>query len=340
LDNIQNKEEAERLVNQGIQYHDEGLYQQAITLYNQALEFDQDNLLALAEKAFSLFEAGELEESILCCKLAIEKHPGDKLLRMVYSNYGNALDESQKPDSAIIIYDQGLALFPDSYLLHFNKAITLISQEKYPEALLCAQKSVTLNPFHPGSHNAISMIAETQNLRIPCLLASFMFLVLEPEGERATDNLATIRYILNSYVEVTGKKSVTVNVTPEMLTDTNEYGQRIENCFSSVELMLAIDVSLDQEKKYAKQTEVERFMRKFQTMCTVLELSRDDNSGFFWDYYVPFFTELFDKQLTETFAYIAFASTDEDHVWEWLTAHPDEIKAFYEWTDGFQWGVE
>lgn len=336
----QNTEEIENLINEGIQYHDDGQYQQAITLYNQALMLEPYNLSALAEKAYSLMEAGEYRESINCCRLAIEKHPGENLLRMVYSNYGNALDEMNKPDSAIIIYDEGMKMFPDSYLLHFNKGITLLRQEKYPDALSCFQKSVTLNPNHPGSHNGISIIMDEQGYRIPCLMASMRFLTLEPEGKRASDNLATIRKVLDSYMEVTGKKKVTVNVTPEMLTDTNECGQRLENCFSTVELMLAMDVALDIDKKYAKQTEVEKFTRKFQTLCTFLEMSVADNYGFFWEFYAPYFIVLNQKQYSETFSYIAFASTGETYVWDWLNAHTDEINAFFEWSDGYAWEGE
>lgn len=333
----QNKEEAARLVEEGIKYHDEGLYQQAITLYNQALEFDKDNITALTEKAFSLFSSGDMEGVIACCRLAIATQSEEPVMRLVYVNYGSALDALNKPDSAILVFDEGIKMFPKSYLLYFNKAITLYNQEKYDGALLCAQKSVMLNPEHPGSNNLISLILNLYNQRIPCLLASFRFLVLEPEGERAAANLTSIREITNSYIEVTGKKSVTVNVTSEMLTDTTGDGQRIENCFSMTELMLAMDVALDYDKKHAKQTEAEKFIRKFQTICTFLELSRTDNYGFYWDYYVPYFTELYDRQFTETFAYIALASSEEACVMEWLNSHPEEIKAFYEWSEGFQW---
>ncbi len=335
----QNKEEAERLVEEGIQYHDEGLYQQAITLYNQALEFDKDNVVALAEKAYSLLASGEMEESITCCKLAIEKHPGDDALKMVYVNYGNALDALNMPDSSILIYEEGIKIFPQFYLLYFNKGITFYNQEKYDEALLCAQKSVMLNPEHAGSNNLISLILDIFYQRIPCLLASFRFLVIEPEGERAAANLSTIREIMNSYIEVKGKKSITVNVTPDMLADTTENGERIENCFSMTELMLSMEVALDYEKKYAKQTDVEKLIRKFQTICTFLEQSRADNYGFYWDYYVPYFTELYNKQFTETFAYIVFASSEETYVMDWLNSHPDEITAFYDWSNAYTWQI-
>ena len=51
----QNKVDAEKLVNEGIAYHDKGDYDGAIFRYDKALILDKDNFLALTEKAFSYY---------------------------------------------------------------------------------------------------------------------------------------------------------------------------------------------------------------------------------------------------------------------------------------------
>jgi tetratricopeptide (TPR) repeat protein len=333
----QNKEEAEKLVNQGIEFHDKGDYDQAILIYNQALELDKDNALALAEKAFSLLAYGKADESIVCCRRAIEKRPGAPELDMVYVTYGNALDESGQAARALEIYDEGISKYPEYYQLYFNKGIALTGMDLYDDAILCFQKSLTIRPDHAGSNNALARILKMKNKRIPALLVYCRFLVLEPDGTRAAENLASLQEIMKGNVEVKGKKKISVNITPDMLSDTTEDGQVIENSFSTTDMMLALDASLDYDKKNAKKTEVELFLRKFQTVCTFLELSRDDNYGFYWDYYVPYITELYDKNFAETFSYIAFASTGEAYVNDWLTAHEEELVKFYQWSAGFEW---
>src|SRR5690606_41383686 len=80
----QQKEEAEKLVEEGIAYHDKGDYEGAINKYDKALQLDKDNLLALAEKAMSLLSLQKYHETIECCKKTIEKHQGDKALKSVY----------------------------------------------------------------------------------------------------------------------------------------------------------------------------------------------------------------------------------------------------------------
>ena len=121
----QNRVEAEKIVDEGVNYHDKGDYEGAIAKYDKALELDKDNLLALAEKAISLLYLEKYEESIICCQKAIATHPGETELKIVYVTYGNASDALKKTDQSIEVYDEGIQLFPDFFLLYYNKGVSL-----------------------------------------------------------------------------------------------------------------------------------------------------------------------------------------------------------------------
>jgi Tfp pilus assembly protein PilF len=331
----QNKAEAEKLVDEGVAYHDKGDYDGAISKYDKALELDKDNLLALTEKAFSLLSLQKYDEAIKYCQKALETHSGDKGLKTVYVTYGNAYDGLKKTDKSIEMYDHGIKQFPDYYQLYFNKGITLSSVKKYDEAILCFQKSVTLNPKHGSSHNAIARLSNIINNRIPSLLAYCRFLSIEPQSNRAKENLASLQRIMKGNVEETGKNSVTINISSDMLNDTTAKSK--ENSFASTDLILAMDAALDFDKKNKKKTEVEQFIRKFETVCATLKETQKDNYGFYWDYYAPYFIEMKDKNFIETFSYIAFASFNDPEVSKWLKSHKSEIDKFFEWSTSFEW---
>jgi len=333
----QNKEEAEKLVNEGISYHDKGDYDGAIAKYDRALMLDKDNLFALSEKSFSLTSQQKFDEAITYCKKAIEKHPGDEGLVTTYVTYGNALDGLKKTDQSIEIYDEGLKLFPNNYQLHFNKGITLLSVKRNDEAILCFQKAATKNPSHASSHSLIGRLLNASNKRIPSLLAYSRFLVLEPQSQRAKENLESVRGLMKANVEKTGKKSVTITISPEMLGDTTKGAKPKENSFSSTDLILSMVAALDYDKENKDKTEVEQFIRKFESVCTSLKETRNDNFGFYWDYYVPYFTEMKDQNLIETFAYIAFASSEDPEVAKWLNANKSAIDKFYDWSKKYSW---
>lgn len=336
----QNKVEAEKLVEEGIAYHDKGDYDGALIKYDKALELDEYNLLALAEKAMTLLYLEKNEEAIYVCKTALEKHPGEEALSSVYVAYGNAYDGLKKTDKSIEIYDEGIRQFPNFYQLHFNKGVTLASVKKYDEAIICFQKSASLNPEHGSSHNVIGRLLDMKNKRIPALLAYSRFLIIEPESKRAKENLTSLQEIMNGNVEQTGKKSITINVSSDILGDTTADGKAKSNSFAITDLILSMDAGLDYDKKNKKKTEVEQFIRKFETVCSSLKETQKDNFGFYWDYYVPYFIEMKEKNLIETFAYIGFATSDDPKVIKWLKSHQKEIDVFYEWSSSFKWKTE
>src|SRR5664279_821754 len=101
----QQDEAADSLVDEGVGLQDAGHPDSAMMKYNQALRIDKDNLLALAEMAYSLLSVEKYNESISFCKRAIKTHPRDPVLKTVYVSYGNALDGLSKSEKSIEIYN-------------------------------------------------------------------------------------------------------------------------------------------------------------------------------------------------------------------------------------------
>lgn len=333
----QNKAEAEKIVEEGIAYHDKGDFEGALSRYEKALTLDKDNLSALAEKAMTLLSMQKYEESVAVCKTAFEKHPGEPSLKFLYVTCGNAYDGLKKTDKSLEIYDEGIKQFPDYYHLYFNKGVALSSVKRYDEALTSLQKAATCNPKHASTHNAIARLEDYNKKRIPALMAYARFLILEPESKRSKDNLDNLQLIMKGNVEKTGKNSITINISSDMLGDTTKNATPKENNFTSTDLILAMTAALDYDKKNKKKSEVENFIRKFETICATLKETKSNNFGFYWTFYAPYFAEMKDKNFVETFGYIVFASSGDEAVKKWLKSHGKEIDAFYEWSKNYNW---
>ena len=114
----QQKDEADDLVEEGIALQDKGEVDSAISKYNQALKLDKNNLLALAEMAYSLSSIEKYDDCISFCKRAIKTHPRDPVIKTVYTSYGNALDGLGKTENPLI-YNEVIKLFPEffSYII-------------------------------------------------------------------------------------------------------------------------------------------------------------------------------------------------------------------------------
>lgn len=334
----QNKEEAEQLVAEGISYHDRGDYETAISKYDKALKLDKDNLFALAEKSMSLFAMGNYSKCIKNCKLVIEKHPGNPSLKTVYITYGNALDADKQSEKSLEVYDEGIALFPDENSLYYNKGITLSGMNRTDEALTCFEKSLTLNPEHLGSHNAIARITKFMNKKISSILAYCRFLVLESETPRAAENLESLRKILKGNAKKTGNNSMTINISSDLVNDTTAKGQKPKpNNFSSTELILTLTSGLDLDIPGTNKTDVERFIGTMNTLFGSLGETKKDNNGFYWEFYAPYFIEMKEKNMVETFGYIVFASTNNSKVNKWIETHQMEVEKFQTWSKAYSW---
>jgi len=331
----QQKHAADELVNKGVVLQDKGEVDSALSEYNQALSIDKDNLLVLAEMAYSLVAIEKYDEAINYAKKAIKTHPRDPVLQSVYVSYGNALDGLGKTDKAIDIYNDALKLYPEYYQLYFNRGICQNKLHKTEDAILSFQRSAELNPNHPGTQNALGLLLYSTT-RIPSLFAFCRYLILSPNGKRAGENLNIIETIMIAHVEKSDDKNVTIEVTPEML---NPNKGKQKNNFSSAELMLSLNSALDSDSSNIRKSAVEKFIRKFSDLCGYLKEIDKDNYGFYWDYYVPYFTEMNDRNLLEPFAYIVFASSKNEEVTAWLTSHKSEVTVFYKWSNEFKWRI-
>lgn len=331
----QNKAEADKLVDAGIVLHDKGDYDGAIKIYDKALELDKDNLFALTEKSLTLNSINKFDEVITVSKHAILTHPNSGL-QNIYVNYANALDHLKKSDEALKIYEEGIQKFPDYYQLYFNKGICYANLNNRTEALSCFQKSLILNPKHAGSLNAIGLL-ETNSNRIPAVLAFSRFLIVEPQTNRSKKNFESLKSLLTKGVTQTDKKAVTINIDSAMLPDST--GIKKENDFSMTDLILSMSAGLDFDKKNIKKTDAENFIRKFEVICSSLEETKNDNTGFYWNFLAPYFIEMKNKKLIEPFAYIAYIDSGTEDIAKWHKKNQDKLDNFYEWSKNYKWKI-
>lgn len=330
----QNQTEAEKIVIEGIEFHDKGDYDTAISIYDSALELDKDNLFALAEKAMSLNAAHKFDESIAVAKYTIKAHP-NKDLRNLYVSYANSLDQSKKPKEALKVYDQGLKKYPDYYQLHFNKGITYSTMQEYDEALKCFHKSISIKPHHASSLNAIGILEMQQN-RIPSILAFSRFLIVEPQTSRSKSNKEYLQNLLMQGVTKTGENSINITIDSETLANSSKKKKR-DNDFGSTELILSLAASQDFAADQENQTEVQKFIRKFEVLCASLQENKKDNSGFYWDFIVPYFVEMNNKNFVEQFAYIVFVESSSEDVSQWHKMNQRKLDEFYDWSQKYDW---
>lgn len=333
------RSEAEKCILKGIEYHKKGQYDKAIEEYDKALIFDKDNIYAMAEKAMTLMRQNKEREAISLCEKAIEIHPTHTALESVYITLGTCYSHLNLPNKAIEKYNEGLKIFPNHYLLHFNKGISYFGLKFYDEALSSFEEALKSNPYHAGSHNAIARIQQMNNRRIPCIMAYCFFLLVEPEGKRAADNFAELNFVIKSNVERKDKKNITIDIS-SFTSEENVDGDSLKtNDFSKVDMLLTLRVALNLSKDKKKQSAHQSYSKYLESMFELLQSNRNKNKGFYWEFYAQFFADLLEANHLETFSYVTFINSDDKKVKKWVMKNEKKIASLYDWASNYKWNI-
>ena len=320
-----------KLVKEGVELHDKGDYEAAITKFDRALILDPNDYEANYEKASSCMYAKRYNESITISKYLIEKYKDNPAIKGAYVNLGSAYDDKGNADSAIIAYNEGLKRFPDFYLLHFNKGLTYARQKKWDDAEICFFGAMKNKPNHAGSLYYTSLLQEKSN-KVSAIISGLTFLAVEPEGKRAKNMYEYIFELFNSFAKKDEKGNSTITLS---MDDMDNKGK--ENNFSMVNMMLGLTAASAVTDSVKAKTDVEKLSLYIQMMNSSFSVGQDEGKGIYWKTYVPFFIEMKKKDFVNVFAHIASITSGNEENIKWINDNQDKMKTFYEWVNAYEW---
>jgi len=328
------------LVRAGIELHDAGKYDEAVAKYQQALRLAPADGLARTELALTYNASGHYADAISLCRQLIKENP--QASPSVYATLGNSLDSDKKPAEALDAYRQGVKQHPTNYNLYFNQGVTQAGQNDAPGAAASFERAVQLNPRHASSHMLLGAARLQQGQRIQGLLALGRFLVLEPASPRSAQRRQWLDQAMTQGVSQQDASHITVNISSASLkkkggTKGDDFGP--EEMLLSLSAASSLTVASTLDSLGAPNTPVNRFIKQFSSLCSILGERQDQaGQGFARKYYAPYFAAMEKKGFVPAFAYLVHSSqTDAPEIQTWLTAHPNEVQAFQEWSKNYEW---
>lgn len=309
--------ETEKLINEGIVFHDQGDYPSAIQKYEEALKIDPESEAALYEMALTYFKLNDYKMTLSCAKkvLSLNKNHED-----AYVVSGSAYDQGGKPKKAIKVYKKGLKGNPESYLLYFNMGISYLGINEYEKAEKSAIAALEINNSHSSSHLLLANIHYLKYNRVRSMLACYFFLLLEPNSARSAKALTMLKEQMNEGVKKTSDTIINVNLQSE------------DKEFQAAELMLSmLSVSRLQDESQQK-TEMELFTETNSSLFRILgDLKTEKNTDFWWDFYVSILFKLNEAGHTETFSFYISQSEESDEISDWFEKNPEKFENFKTW---------
>ena len=126
-----------------VQHHTAGRLPQAESIYQQILQTDPDQPVALHLLGVIAHQVGknDIAVNLITKALAIKPDHAE-----AHYNLSNALRDLGKLDEAVASYHKALAIKPELAAVHFNLGVALQELGRMDEAFTCQKRAVALDP--------------------------------------------------------------------------------------------------------------------------------------------------------------------------------------------------
>ncbi len=309
------------LVEVGIQYHDNGEFVQAIETYKTALEIEPNSPLVNYEIALTYMYSGDYQNAIKHSDKVIKRN--DKYLLQAYLVKGSCLDYLGKTKESIKLFKKGIKKFGDDHLLYYNLGYNYYNIKEFDKAEKAFIKAINTKANHASSHLFLGYLMYEKNQRVQSLLSLHFFLLLEPNSERSQNAYNLLQSQLSGGVERNQEEpgKIDIFLSPDQLKSE----------FGTIDMMITIlEASKSLEENEGKSDD-QMFIENTTSFFKILgEHKTKENTGFWWDFYVPFFYLIAESEHIDTYCYYISQSTKETAA-DWLKENEKRVTDFAKW---------
>lgn len=322
------------LMREGMELRHGGNMESALELYHQALEIDPENANVLYELCISYFQLGDYDKSIEYGERGLKRD--SELRSQFYSAIGSCYDNMGESEKAVAMYEKGIAADPAAPMLRYNLALTLANKGDLAGAETAIKDELLVNPEHPSSHMLLAILYAARNERVPALLGTVRFLVLEPDGPRSDDALRRLKGLLTTGVKQP-KKDANGRGDVNILLDM---GKSTEGDFKGIDMMLGIMTAgtLIDSVPASEFRNMQKLLS--MTLGMIGEKKKGESGkGFAAEYYVPYFAAVHDSGKTDILVRTILMSHDDPEAEAWLgqVENMKAVQDFIAWSREFAW---
>lgn len=323
------------LMMEGIRFHDQGQYADAIKRYDTILGLEPDNVIAQYEKSYSLMALKNYKEAIVLSRSIIRNKRADSgIIGNAYSTWGSALDEQGDHKKALKVYDTGIKKVPAYNMLNYNKAISYLRMNQIDAGILELEASLLKNPVHLSSHFMLGRAMLLKNNRMAALMPYMTYLLLDNKSKRAEETLASVRKLVEGRARKTDSGGYHVEIPPDALEKPG--GKPLaDDDFKSMELLFELGAA-SAAVKAKDLLPADRFADQLKSVIRLLA-GQQGRTGFYGRFYLPFFSGLHGRQLGESFAHYIFSPSGNVMNEVWIQDHREQMETFRSWVTKYQW---
>jgi tetratricopeptide (TPR) repeat protein len=215
-----NTEKAFSKAKEAIRLEDqEGKFDEAIVLFNEAKELDPENIDYPYELAYAYSGKKDYKKaSDILEKLLDHK----KVYGRVYQALGNAYDFQGKPDKALKAYETGIKKFPTSGELYLELGNMNLAKKEYAKALEQYERGIEADPGFPSNYYWASKIYCSSEEEVWGMIYGEIFMNLERNSKRTMEISKLLYDTYKSEIKFTTDTSFGVSFSKGSIMNIND----------------------------------------------------------------------------------------------------------------------
>jgi uncharacterized protein len=306
---------SDQFVNEGIEFHNKGEYDNAINSYKKVHMCDPNYELTCYELALTYYYIDRYEDALAKCREALSLNYDRPI---VYSLIGSILDETGKGDEGIELMTPALKKWPYNQNIIYNLAVCYLNIGRPDQAEELLLRSVLINPYHWRTHLGLAKANYMMGRITQSYLAYNMVMLLNP----SVNNLA-------AYEEAISQKSklkIQEYKYPYPKNVNSEKWDELKGLLQS-ELAFNKDFDYDYEYNYTSGRQSSMLFRK-------LKFEPSDTS-IYNRLYARLFVEINQKIGFETYLNYILKNIKNDNVALWSDKNKGKLDSFVTWAQSF-----
>lgn len=311
----------ETIMNNGMASYELGNYGEAISFFKQAYQYDKTSNLACYQLALTYLSLREFEDAAIYSGKVISKK--GEYLEDAYLVHGSAWESLGRSFRAKKNYQEGLTVFPGSYLLHYNLALLLFDSNEFEEAQAHAISAIEILPAHASSHLLLAYIMFDKGERVKSMLPLYYFLMIEQNSDRSIAAYDLLSTLWDQGVRVKGRRDI------NLVKAGYNYSE-----FGEIELAISPVVEAkktDEKKVYVPGSRLIKFAENSKTLFKTLSESSTDKDGFWGEFYMNFLSNIENNDISESFSYFISSCKYNEDVVSWISNHSKDFQRFTVW---------
>jgi tetratricopeptide (TPR) repeat protein len=186
----------EQLINEGYAYYKVNRFEEALAVYERAIELDPNYIEAYNNKGITLRALNRPKEALTTFERAIHLNPN---FAPLYNGTGNVLLAIGHNEEALAAYERAIHLNPDFVDAHNNSGNALSALNRPAEALAAYERAIHLNPNFAPAYNGKGSVLRTLNRPEEALAAFEKAIQLNPNFVDAYINMGNAFGSWNQY---------------------------------------------------------------------------------------------------------------------------------------------